>query len=153
MIKSLLHEELVFLNYEGGDQENLLRKFSQVMFQQGYVKDSYATAIIDREKEFPTGLNTPGIKIAMPHTYPEHVLKSAILVATLQKPVCFHEMGNDKNMVDVQMLFMLAVTDPKGHLNILSKLLSIFSNEAQLSDVYHAKDKKALIEKLNNILL
>lgn len=153
MTDSLFHKNLIFLNYESSDQVTLLNEFSQILYEKGYVKNSYAKAIIEREEKFPTGLNTPGVKLAMPHTYPQHVLKSAILVATLKQPIIFKEMGNAINTVNAQLIFMLAVTDPKGHLSILSKLLSIFSDEAKLSDIYHTQDKIALIEKLNKILL
>jgi PTS system galactitol-specific IIA component len=152
MDNSILHKNLIFLNYEATDQLNLLNKFSGILYANGYVKDSYAQAVIKREQEFPTGLNTPGIKIAMPHTYPAHVLKSTILVATLKNPVTFKEMGNSDNNVNAQLVFMLAITDPKGHLSILSKLMSIFSDKEKLSDIYYTDNKMDMIKKLNKIL-
>ena len=33
----------------------------------GIVKDTYCQAILDREASFPTGLNTHGINVAIPH--------------------------------------------------------------------------------------
>ena len=97
-------------------------------------------------------LETPGINIAMPHTYPEHVIKPAILVATLENPIDFHEMGNSSNTVPAKLIFMLAVTDPKGHLEILSKLMSIFSQEDKLIDLYNSTQAKEIIDKLNKVL-
>lgn len=152
MTTSMLHEDLIFLNYKATDLENLIKDFSHTLYTKGYVKKSYATAILDREKQFPTGLNTPGINIAMPHTYPEHVIKPAILIATLDKPIPFHEMGNNSNIVQAKLIFMLAVTDPKGHLEILSKLMSIFSQEDKLIDLYNSSQPKEIIDKLNKIL-
>ncbi len=149
----MLHENLIFLNYKADNQEQLLTDFAKVLQEQGYVKDSYAKAIIERETEYPTGLNTPGIKLAMPHTYPQHVIKPAILVATLQNPVAFKEMGNSGNTVEAKLIFMLAVTDPKGHLEILSKLMSIFSQEDKLLDIYNSSSPKELISKLDKILI
>lgn len=152
MSTSMLHEDLVFLNYKATNLENLIRDFSQILYTKGYVKESYASALLSREQQFPTGLNTPGINIAMPHTYPEHVNKPAILVATLDKPIAFHEMGNNNNTVQAKLIFMLAVTDPKGHLEILSKLMSIFSQEDKLLDLYNSSQPKEIIDKLNKIL-
>lgn len=152
MNTSMLHEDLVFLNYKATNLENLIRDFSQILYTKGYVKESYASALLSREQQFPTGLNTPGINIAMPHTYPEHVNKPAILVATLDKPIAFHEMGNNNNTVQAKLIFMLAVTDPKGHLEILSKLMSIFSQEDKLLDLYKSSQPKEIIDKLNKIL-
>lgn len=152
MSTSMLYEDLVFLNYKATNLENLIRDFSQILYTKGYVKESYASALLSREQQFPTGLNTPGINIAMPHTYPEHVNKPAILVATLDKPIAFHEMGNNNNTVQAKLIFMLAVTDPKGHLEILSKLMSIFSQEDKLLDLYNSSQPKEIIDKLNKIL-
>ena len=88
----------------------------------------------------------------MPHTYPEHVIKPAILVATLENPIDFHEMGNSSNTVPAKLIFMLAVTDPKGHFEILSKLMSIFSQEDKLIDLYNSTQAKEIIDKLNKVL-
>ena len=152
MATSMLHEDLIFLNYKASNLESLINDLSKILYIKGYVKKSYASALLNREKEFPTGLNTPGINIAMPHTFPEHVNKPAILIATLANPVEFHEMGNSTNTVQAKLIFMLAVTDPKGHLEILSKLMSIFSQEDKLIDLYNSSQAKEIIDKLNKIL-
>ena len=44
----------------------------------------------------------------MPHTYPEHVIKPAILVATLENPIDFHEMGNSSNTVPAKLIFYVS---------------------------------------------
>ena len=152
MSESLLHDELVLLDCSAKDSEELLTKLAAILKEQGYVKDSYTQAIIDREKVFPTGLNTPGAKVVMPHTDPVHVNKAAILVARLSQPVLFKEMGNSGKSVEANLVFMLAVTDPKGHLATLSKLMSIFSNGEKLLGVYNSKTKTELIEQLDEIL-
>lgn len=152
MSTSMLHEDLIFLNYKTTNFKNLIEELSHILYKKGYVKESYTSAILEREKQFPTGLKTPGINIAMPHTYPEHVIKPAILVATLENPIDFHEMGNSSNTVPAKLIFMLAVTDPKGHLKILSKLMSIFSQEDKLIDLYNSTQAKEIIDKLNKVL-
>lgn len=152
MRESLLHEDLVMLDYAASGSEDLLEGLAKVLKAQGYVKDSFAQAVIEREKVFPTGLNTPGVKVVMPHTDPKHVNKPAILVAKLRQPVKFSEMGNSGKEVAAQLVFMLAVTDPKGHLETLGKLMAIFSDGEKLLEVYHAKSKQALIAKMEEIL-
>ena len=131
MSTSMLHEDLIFLNYKTTNFKNLIEELSHILYKKGYVKESYTSAILEREKQFPTGLKTPGINIAMPHTYPEHVIKPA---------------------VPAKLIFMLAVTDPKGHLEILSKLMSIFSQEDKLIDLYNSTQAKEIIDKLNKVL-
>lgn len=152
MSMSLLHEELVLLDYEAEGNEDLIRKLAVILKDRGYVKDSYAQAVVDREGEFPTGLNTLGVKVAVPHTNPEHVNQAAILVAKLSHPVVFKEMGNSGKDVAAELVFMLAVTDPKEHLATLSKLMGIFSDKEKLLDLYQSGTKQEIITKLNNIL-
>ena len=61
-------------------------------------------------------------------------------------------MGNSYNTVPAKLIFMLAVTDPKGHLEILSKLMYIFSQEDKLIYLYNSTQAKEIIDKLNKVL-
>ena len=150
---SLLHENLVLLDYECiGDREAVLKNLAGILQAEGYVKDSYTEAILTREREYPTGLNTPGIKVVMPHAAPAHVNKAAILAVKLKTPVTFKEMGNSGKDVEAKLVFMLAVTDPQGHLQTLSKLMAIFSDGDKLLDLYQSGTKQEFMEKLNRIL-
>lgn len=153
MCKLLLQDDLVLLDYAAKDSEALLFNLAMLLKEKGYVKDSYPQAIIEREKAFPTGLNTPGVKVVMPHTDPVHVNKAAILFAKLQKPVDFKEMGNSGNLVKANLVFMLAVSDPKEHLAALSKLMSIFSNGEKLLEIYQSKTGGEVVRQLNEILV
>lgn len=152
MNESLLYEDLVLLNYTAADRADLLRKMAAVLEAKGYVKPSYADAVIERENTYPTGLNTLGVKVAMPHTAPGHVNKAAIMVAILTDPVTFGEMGKSDGSVDARLVFMLAVTDPQGHLTALGKLMAIFSDGEKLTELYAAKNERAVIDQLAKVL-
>jgi PTS system galactitol-specific IIA component len=45
---------------EGLTCEDVERRIASVLTEQGYAKDSYAQAIVDREKNFPTALDMGG---------------------------------------------------------------------------------------------
>ena len=70
----------------------------------GFVKASWAQATIEREKTFATGLPTPEVGVAIPHTDIEHVLQQAIAVGILAEPVLFGEMGNPESTVPVRLV-------------------------------------------------
>lgn len=150
--KNLLHEDLIFLNYKADSKEELLTKLSNVLFQKGYVKDSFLEGILEREKVFPTGLNTEGIKVAIPHTDAKHVNSPAILVAKLNEQVTFKEMGSNINDVDARLIFMLAIKNPDEQVKTLSKLMSIFLNKEVLMDVYNSTTSKMILDKLTQFL-
>lgn len=150
---TLLNEELIFLDFESANQEELLKELGNFLYSKGYVKESYVDGIIQREKVFPTGLNTLGVAVAIPHTDAKHVNKSALLVAKLKNPICFKEMGNGINDVYVKLIFMLAIKNPDEQLKTLSKLMSIFSEEKTLLNIYNAKIKKDIFNILNDVML
>jgi len=148
----LLHEDLILLNYEAESKEQLLQKLSKILRVKGYVKDSFTEGVLQREIIYPTGLNTNGIKVAIPHTDSIHVEKAAILVALLKNPVTFKEMGNGINDVQAKLIFMLAVKDPSVQIETLSKLMSIFSQKDILINIYNSTTTKEVKDKLSKIL-
>ncbi|WP_035293092.1 PTS sugar transporter subunit IIA [Clostridium sp. KNHs214] len=149
---SLLNEEFIILDYEATDKESLLRGLANILEEKGYVKDTYIDGVLQREEEFPTGLNTPGVGVAIPHTYAKHVKKPTILVAKLKNPVVFKEMGSDINEVEAKLIFMLAIKNPDQQVKTLSKLMSIFSNEEILLNIYNSNEKSQINSILKNVL-
>ena len=78
----------------GDTDEDVLRATAAELFAEGYVKESYSDAIIEREKKYPTGLPTGEICVAIPHTDPEHVNDAAICLSILEKPVISNLFGS-----------------------------------------------------------
>lgn len=146
---SLFNPDLILFNIEAEDCNDLLIKLSEKLFKKGYVKESFEEAIIKREEVFPTGLPTRGVKIALPHTDAEHVLKSAVLITNLKKPVKFKEMGSGINDVEVEMVFMLAINQAKEQVGVLQKLIGLFSREEVLLKLKQSKDPENVLDILN----
>ena len=148
----LLHEDLVLVDVAATDRDDLLKKLALSLYEKGYVKETYADAIIKREKVFPTGLATNGVRVAIPHTDAEHVNTPAILVAKLKEEVEFIEMGSENKTVKVSLVFMLALKNHDDQLDTLSNLMNVFSNEELLTDLYGSTNGKDLLAKLQKIL-
>ncbi len=144
----LLDRDLVMLNLEANTQTEALEKLAARLFEVGYVKETYAKAILEREKVFPTGLPTEGYGVAIPHTDVEHVIKPAIALGILQKPVKFNLMGDldPNNQVDVQILFMLAIKEPHMQLKLLQDIMEIIQDSELLNKMVKAEDVKTLIQ-------
>ncbi len=147
-VTNLFDPKLILFDVEAKDSTDLLRKLSARLLEEGYVKESFANAVIEREKIYPTGLPTPGIMVALPHTNPEHVTKPAILVANLKNPVLFKEMGSGINDIATELVFMLAVNDPSSQVDVLKKLMEIFSKEEILIRLKHTSNEAEIIEIL-----
>ena len=107
---------------------------------------------LNREKEYPTGLPTNGVGVAIPHAEIKYVLKPGIAVATLRTPVKFNVMGNPDEQVDVKLIFMLAIKDPNVQISILKKLVSIFQEEQLLVKLIDIKNEEEFADILNSII-
>lgn len=50
MSTSMLHEDLIFLNYKTTNFKNLIEELSHILYKKGYVKESYTSAILEKRK-------------------------------------------------------------------------------------------------------
>jgi len=144
-----IDETLVKVKLQARNWEDVLKKMGTILLEQGYVRDTYIKGLIDREKEFPTGIATHNMGVAIPHTEASHVIKTTVAVAVLEKSVSFSLMGSDEGSVDVDIVFMLAVNNPDKHLLFLQKLMGILQKEEVLLGIKNAAYPKAIAEILD----
>jgi len=148
-IDQLLHKEMVFLNLEAKTKEELLGILTGEAVKQGYVKDTFLQAVLEREELYPTALPTPVLKIAVPHAMDRsHVIRPVIVLARLKHPVPFKEMGEGIRDISVDMVFMLAVNGPKDQLTVLQKVVGLFSNAAAMKSIKDASTEQEMIDAL-----
>ena len=145
MIWEELRESLIFTNLEAKTYEDVMRAVGQKVTAEGFAKESYVDALISREKDFPTGLDIDGFGVAIPHTDVSHVNKAATAIAILKNPVTFVQMGTDDDYVDAKVVFVLAVDDPKGHLEQLQRIISIIQDKNVLEKLTQANEASEII--------
>lgn len=145
-MEQAVFEELVFMDVEAGDAKELIRKIGAELEKNGYVKDTYVEAVVGREDEYPTGLQLADMAVAMPHTTGSHVNKPAVAVAKLKKPVTFAHMGDPDTKVEAEMVFMMAILDSSKQLELLQKVMKIFTNKEAMAELKAAETKQALFE-------
>ncbi|HHX24653.1 MAG: PTS sugar transporter subunit IIA [Tepidanaerobacteraceae bacterium] len=150
---TLINADIVMLNEDIVEKDNILALMANRLIDKGYTKQSYLQAVLNREKEYPTGLPTNGVGVAIPHADTKYVLKPGIAVATLKSPVKFNVMGNPEEEVDVKLLFMLALKEPKVQVNVLKKLVSIFQVKELLVKLISINNEKELADTLNSLLM
>lgn len=146
MIWEKMIPAMVLTDLEAASADEVLEKVGDAVIRAGYAKESYVQALKDREKDYPTGLDVDGIGVAIPHTSVEHVLKSGVAIATLKEPVTFVQMVTDDETTGVEVVFMLAVTDPSGHIDELQQILAILQDTAVLQKLMNAENAQQLIE-------
>lgn len=145
----MFSEDLIYINGSYRSQEHLFNELSQDFLEKGYVHDTYQTALKQREIEYPTGLQTEGCGIAIPHTDATHIKKQAIAVVKLAEPVVFKEMVGEAT-VPVKLLFFLLVKEKESQVQVLSNLMSLFSNKPFIDTLLQAENKTQILETISN---
>ena len=144
------NQDLVALGIQAEDKETVIKTLSDKLLAQGFVKDSFYQNVLDREAVFPTGLPTI-IPMAICHTESEHVNSSAIAVGTVKSPVAFQEMGTPERTVMAEIIFVIAMKNPKDQVPWLQKMMTVFKDEAILSTIRDADVPEELVRFLNQV--
>jgi len=129
IIADLLQPDCVLLNQTFETSEEIIRAVSAELHKAGYVKESFAQAAIEREKNLPTGLPLAGgLNAAIPHTEIEHVIKPALGMVTLAQEVKFQNMVMPSETVPVRLVFVLALEQPKAQIEMLQEIACVLQN-------------------------
>jgi PTS system galactitol-specific IIA component len=146
-----LHEELIIPKMKANSQEEVFKRLYELLLKNGYVKESFLEGIKKREQSFPTGLLLNKYNVALPHTDVEHVLKSAVAVATLSKPIVFKNMANPQQDVNVNIVFMIALNESGGQVKMLQQIVQLIQNDSLLEELMMAESGKEIIKVIKNI--
>lgn len=147
MIWEELETNRILLNTDANRMEDVMQTVGGKLIELGYGKESYVQALIDREREYPTGLDINGVGVAIPHTEVEHVNKSGIAIATLKHSVIFEDMGSGGD-VNVQLVFVLAVTDPHEHIEELQRIIQILQDGNTLTKILNSASEESVIDTI-----
>lgn len=117
---------------DGNNQDEILKEIYDQLIEGGYVKGNFLEHILNREHNFPTGLNLNTISenlpnIAVPHTEGEFVNTSLIVPVALKNPVIFHNMIKPREELEVKFLFMLLDNHPDGQAQLLSQVMDFLA--------------------------
>jgi galactitol PTS system EIIA component len=141
------NEEISLFKMNFESKEEVISELVRLMEMKGLVTEEYKHSVIERENEFPTGLQTLPHGVAIPHADSSHVLQTQIAFASLEDPIEFKAMGSNEP-VDVKLIFLLAINNPNDHLDMLQKLIGIFQTE-ELINRFTACNSQ---EDLNQVL-
>lgn len=134
--------DLVLLDLEVKDHEEVIKRLGSKMLEKGYVKTTYIDAVLEREKNLPTGLNLGNFSVAIPHTNVDHVHTAHFAVGVLKNPVQFRSMINPTEQLDVGLVFLLAIKNPETQVLLLKKLMGVFQDIALLEKIKQADTKE-----------
>ena len=110
--------------------QDAIKVTGQQFINEKMILPQYVDACIDREKEYPTGLELKnGIGIAIPHGNQKFVKESGISFLRLKQPVNFGLMSDATKQVSCKFVFNLALFEGEQQLNMLRQLMGLFRDE------------------------
>lgn len=110
------------------------------LVNRGIVTNQYENAILEREADYPTGIKTDSINIAIPHADYSQVNESVLAVLVSETPIEFNRMEEPEETIGVNIVILMAIDSPHGHLEVLAKLGDLFSKKDVLTSIYEQKD-------------
>jgi PTS system galactitol-specific IIA component len=144
----MLRKDLIRIELDVANSEEAIRVLADDFVKVGVVKPSFVDAVLEREKRSPTALPAVAYDIAIPHTVSEHVITPAMNVAVLKHPVEFQQMGSPEITLHPQVLFMLAISDPKDQLTLLRRIMKMLQNKELLDQVRNAQTADEIYDLL-----
>ena len=95
MIWENLKDTLVQTDLMAENEQEIFEQLGGVLVSEGCCKESYVSALSEREKVYPTGILAGDIGVAIPHTDPCYVETTGIAIGVLKEPVSFFQMGTN----------------------------------------------------------
>lgn len=130
-----------------------LDSLSSLLINEGIVKDSFKDAIKEREQEFPTGLPLRDIGVAIPHTDSIHVIRQSIAIGILKQPVKFRIMGGSEDeLVEVKIMFMLAIKDPHKQVEFLQALVNLMQEDQKIIHLLELRNEEDIANEFELLL-
>lgn len=145
-MSSYFDESLVFCNLDLNSKEEVIEFMSNKLLEKKRVKKTYPQRVLEREKDYPTGLEIGDINVAIPHCDYQHVNIKSVCIATLKNPVVFHKMDDPSEEVEVSIILMLAIDHPNDHLEFLQQVFSLVQNQKILKQIKNSSNESEIIE-------
>lgn len=142
MLGKLLKSDMVQFQKEVRDWEEAIKVASLPLLKSNYIEESYVRSMVKNVKEFgPYIVLLP--HIAMPHSRPEDgVNKLGVSVLITEEDVLF---SNEKL---ANVFIVLAAVDSTSHLELLSQLMELLSDEEKVQTLIQARTYEELLSIL-----
>lgn len=138
MAKEILTIDNIEIGVSLTTKEEAIRYAGKVLLDNGYIEPAYIEKMIERDQVSTTYI---GNKVAIPHGTED--AKEAVEDTGLSIVITKDSVSFDGN--DVNILIGIAAKGNE-HLEILSKIAIVCSNEENIERIIHAKSKQEIID-------
>lgn len=139
-----LTEKNIFLNQNAKNKEEAISIVGQHLVNQGYVKNNYVEAMLEREKISSTWI---GESIALPHgtiQAKDNILKTGIIFCQFPKGVRFGE-----NVDDIAHLVIGIAAKNNEHIMVVSSITNALDNKDVILKLSNTKNVQEVLFYLN----
>ena len=143
----LLNEKYCFY-YDNISQKDLFIQVGKLLQQDQIVSDNYTEALIDREKEYPTGFDLQEISVAIPHVAAEYIKKNGIWCAVVRSGCDWVNIEDETEQLSVNIVFGLLISDSNQQLELLQKITKIFRKIDVLKEISQLSTSKDIFQTL-----
>ncbi|MGM0380052.1 MAG: PTS sugar transporter subunit IIA [Bacillota bacterium] len=139
MISEILEDNIQIVDSLDSWEESI-KVSAKKLLKKGYITNNYVDSAINNiVKNGPYVVIMP--KVAIPHSRPEEgVNETCVSLLKLNEPVIYPQ---DK---PVKLVLMLAASDKQKHLNMISSLTDLFSNNEKMKKLMNSSSKEEIID-------
>lgn len=147
MLHELLTEKTIRFKSHVDHWEEAIFEAASSLLDQGYITEEYVEAMIDNVRNLgPYIVIVP--HIAIPHARPEQgVNKLGMSLLCLKNPVSF----SGKEEHQVRLVIVLAAVDNELHLQALSQLITVLSDEEKVANIMGASTPEEVVPILQGL--
>ena len=145
MSDDILTKENIELGVELDSQEEAIRRAGELLVQNGHVEEKYIDSMFEREKSVSTFM---GNAVAIPHGTSDSkqwVDKSGLSILTVPEGVEYGD-GN------IAMLIIGIAGKGDEHLEILSNIAQVVSDEDNVTKIVQAESKEELLAFFDDVV-
>lgn len=145
MSDDVLTKENIELGVELDSQDEAIRRAGELLVQNGHVEEKYIDSMFEREKSVSTYM---GNAVAIPHGTSDSkqwVEKSGLSILTVPEGVEYGD-GN------IAMLIIGIAGKGDEHLEILSSIAQVVSDEDNVAKIVQAESKEELLAFFENVV-
>lgn len=143
---------LVPLELDVASREDLLTQVATTLLEWGWVDPGFVSALLQRERRFPTGLALATGALALPHTDAKYCRRNGIVVAHNARSVTFRRLDNPDAEVSVNMVITLVIVEPQQQVPMLSRLSESLTDPTFVAALKAGGGAASLAEVLEALL-
>jgi ascorbate PTS system EIIA or EIIAB component len=136
-----LNDEKIQYLENVSDWKEAIQVAGRPLLNEGAISQQYIDVIIQQKQDIgPYFVIAP--RIAMPHARPEQgAFKLGLSIVKLATPVKFDADENDP----VDAIFMFSAPDSNSHIEMISQLAEVLSDDETMSRLFNSRNKEELI--------